>query len=185
MTNFQLSVSKRSANKLATTNLTNELVDAINANATGVVGGVPGRGLLSAMLVRVDSKAGGKGKYLGVEKLGPVVTDEDSDLGTDLDDNMDDGQQVLILNQGELGSSSQWIPTDGDTPTIILAWIVGVMDDGRPIVWTNYNKSVRRIRLNDAETWVQVTYAWHDDIADYTDAEWVNAIPVGACDEGP
>lgn len=165
MNHFQQSVVKRSANKLATTNLTNELVDAINALGTGVIGGVFGGGILSAVLVRVDSKAGGKGKYLGVVKLGPLVTDEDSDLDS-MDDDMDDGQKCLIVNQAETDKNTTRIPlSTSDNPTIILGWIVGVMNDdsGRPVIWINYNYAVRNVRYNETTFCLEQTFEDKED----------------------
>jgi hypothetical protein len=53
-------------------------------------------------------------------------------------------------------------------------------DLGLPVYSLNYNHAIREIRLNAAETWVQASYA---DKETYDDADFVNKIQVGECEE--
>lgn len=174
MNHFQQSVAKRSSNKLATTNLTNEIVDALNALATGTVGSPSGSGILSAVLARVDSALDGKGQYSGTIMLGPLRADGTSDIDLTT---MDDGASCVLLNQGELGSSDpKWIPTGSDTPTFVLAWLIGITkkktdgdgDDSTPVVMTNYNKAIRRLRVRVVGTTAYVEYSYSNDGDDWT-----------------
>lgn len=170
------SLRKRPAGKLATTAVTNEQTDAINLLGASLIG-QPGKGgILSSVLVRVDSAATGKGRYIGTIKLGPLIVNDVDDF--DLDD-LDDGPGCLLLNQGELTSTDpKWIPTTGDTPTFVLAWIVGITKGTTEaaVVMTNYNKAIRRLRVNVVGTSAQVQYSYSNSGDD-----WITLFTGVAC----